>query len=228
MSKLLGIIVGLFLVGNAYGAPQITAKVIKEQSNRYVIQAKYPYLSGLTSRQGEASFNQLIKGLVLRWLVKFKNDVRNYARFDLGQKSDFYADYQVKNLSKELIAVRIEKSLYQAGSAHPVAWIETINYDLVSGRQLQVEDIFLPKSDWVGLVASYCQGQLKQVLSSEGWVEEGAGEKADNYASFLLVPQGVVFIFQIYQVAPYAYGPQEVVVPYYVLQPMLKKRFYPL
>jgi hypothetical protein len=44
--------------------------------------------------------------------------------------------------------------------------------------------------------------------------KEGLTPTAQNYATWNLVPEGIRFTFNEYQVAPYVFGPQEVVISF--------------
>jgi len=67
--------------------------------------------------------------------------------------------------------------------------------------------------------ASVVRKNLRQELGEDFWIGDGASPTAENYQCMLPIPDstGAVWghrvIFPPYQVAPYVFGPQEVVIP---------------
>ena len=59
-------------------------------------------------------------------------------------------------------------------------------------------------------------------LSTTSEVESGAGPKPENFRNWNITPAGLKFSFDPYQVGAYAAGPHEVIVPYTLLNPVLK------
>jgi hypothetical protein len=59
-------------------------------------------------------------------------------------------------------------------------------------------------------------------LSDENWIKEGAGAKAENFENWNLTKKGLMFTFNQYQIAPYAAGGSQVIIPYDKLKPYFK------
>jgi hypothetical protein len=55
-------------------------------------------------------------------------------------------------------------------------------------------------------------------------IMRGAAPTVQNYQSWMITPQGLKFTFDPYQVASYAEGPQEVVVPYRAFKSLIGAR----
>ena len=75
-------------------------------------------------------------------------------------------------------------------------------------------------------------GRLARLLSnawsdteSSSWIDEGTGENPDNYASFVIDGDAIVFYFQAYQVAPYVAGMPSVRIPLADINVLLKPPF---
>ena len=64
------------------------------------------------------------------------------------------------------------------------------------------------------------QSKEKELLEDQ--IKEGAGPTAKNYESWTITPRGLGINFDSYQVAPYAAGPQFVMVPYSTLKDLIK------
>ena len=59
-------------------------------------------------------------------------------------------------------------------------------------------------------------------MLDDDWIERGAGPEAENYTSWTIGKKGLGIIFDAYQVAAYAAGPQHVLVPYSALKDLMK------
>lgn len=108
------------------------------------------------------------------------------------------------------------------GGAHPGDHHDVINYDLTRANVLGLEDLFKPGSDYLGVIAAYSIQELKknqEILFPN--FEESASPTLENYAVWSITPRGLLVIFEEYQVAPYAAGPQYVLVPYTTLADIL-------
>ena len=77
---------------------------------------------------------------------------------------------------------------------------------------LALSDLFKADSDYLGAIADYAVNDLK--ARDALFFEEGAAPTAENYQIWNLTPEGLLITFDPYQVAPYAAGTQEVLVPY--------------
>ncbi len=55
--------------------------------------------------------------------------------------------------------------------------------------------------------------------------EEGADPREENYSVYFIDKEGIKFVFGQYQVAPYVFGEQEVLITYAELQSVLNKSF---
>jgi hypothetical protein len=59
-------------------------------------------------------------------------------------------------------------------------------------------------------------------MLDEEMMKTGASPRADNYRACAVTRKGLWVTFDPYQVAPYAAGPQHVLVPYSALKDILK------
>lgn len=99
------------------------------------------------------------------------------------------------------------------GGAHGLQATVTYSYD-EHGKRLTVADLFINGTDGLTTVSTYVMKVLSsRKLSDQGWITEGAAPTVENYDSFTIDTGSITFIFDPYQVAPYAAGKQTVTVP---------------
>jgi hypothetical protein len=108
----------------------------------------------------------------------------------------------------DVVSVRMVLSTY-TGGAHGSSTISGFNFARPSGRELSLDDALSMLSQTLSQVAATATSELKARLGSAIF-PEGATAARENYSTFLVGADKVTFVFQEYQVAPYAAGPQEV------------------
>jgi hypothetical protein len=215
---------------------EIVARRITENSKKpkYEIDAEYPQLTGSGSPNYE-KFNQIIRSLVTKRVADVKADMEAESEEPLelpedSAGSDLNIGYNIELAKDDLISVMLQTSSYSAGAAHPNSSSEVINFDLKNGKLLKLADLFQPGSKYLQVISAYCIADLKKQGTKQGeesmldedWIQRGAGPDAENYGSWTIGKQGLGIIFDAYQVAAYAAGPQHVFIPYSALKDIIK------
>ena len=116
----------------------------------------------------------------------------------------------------ELISVLFYVDGYVMGAAHPFHYSHSLNYATGSVQMVELDDLFLPGSDYLGALSRYSLDDLERQGVLE-W-EEGALPQPENFQRWNLTDQGLLISFDAYTIAPYAAGPQSVLIPYEVLR----------
>lgn len=217
---------------------EIVARRIKENNKKlkYEINAEYPQLNGSGSPNYE-KFNQTVRGLVTKKVSAFKTEMAPDAEdpppLDATTESmgsDLNIAYTIALAKDDLISVLLDVGSYSAGAAHPNSYSEVVNFDLKNGKLLKLADLFQPGSKHLQIIAAFCIADLKKQGKQKGedsmldddWIQRGAGANAENYGSWTIGKKGLEVVFDSYQVAAYAAGPQLVFVPYSALKDILK------
>ena len=137
--------------------------------------------------------------------------------------------FQIRLATDDLISVEFTQGQYEAGAAHPNSITTVLNYDVKNGKKLALADLFNANSKYLGVIADYCIKDLKEqskrdkdAMLEDDQIQDGAGARADNYKAWTITRKGLLIVFDPYQVAPYAAGPQQVMVPYAALKPIVK------
>src|SRR5690349_4009008 len=218
---------------NFSGDVDIVAKSVKENNKTlvYEIDAQYPQLTGGANPNFE-KFNALARAFVMKTVAGFKKDMApaegEEPRPESSMGSDLGIGYTINLAQDDLVSVQFDIGSYYQGAAHPNSHTETINYDLKNGKQLKLADVFKPGSKYLQTLSAYCIADLKKQSKEkntellEDMLNEGAAPTAKNYESWTITKRGIGINFDSYQVAPYAAGPQFVMVPYSALKDLIK------
>jgi len=180
------------------------ADSLREETATYTIDAEYPQF-------GIAVIDEQIKRTVLEAVEDFKKNAVESPPSPLGVKYELTSIFDPPHISDDIVSVRLVISTYMGG-AHPMAYASGLNFDRMTGKILSLSDalsfINLPLSD----VAAE---SLRQMRSRHGGslFEDGLVATPENYNTFIVDDTIVTFTFQLYQIAAYAAGFQEVSFP---------------
>lgn len=216
-------------------AVQLTAitKQEKDKTLNYRIQMAYPQISIEQFATFSQQFNKLMQNQIQQNIQRFKEHVTKNQTSQLilpkilGGNS-LFINYEADSLklnNTPIISVRFKVETYYSGMAHPTHVHSVTNYDLNTGKVLTLKELFLPDADYLTAIASYCEKTLKKSLPKNAFFNNGVKPTLTNYALWNLHPDGLFITFDEYQVAPYAFGPQTVTIPYASLSAILVTPF---
>jgi hypothetical protein len=171
-----------------------------------------------------ASFNQRLNELVKNEVNTWRESFLQNTGPDVSSGSFLEATYTLVSQIGELWSLKFDIHFYSAGAAHPGSYSITMNYDLGQGRELALGDLFLPDSNYLEAISNYCITKLSKQPFFDSAFSTGADPTPENYRSWNITPEGLLITFDEYQVAPYAAGPQQVLVPWVEIQGLVDPR----
>ncbi|MBN1868157.1 DUF3298 domain-containing protein [Candidatus Sumerlaeota bacterium] len=127
---------------------------------------------------------------------------------------DYTRKADVLTSSSRLISVRIYEWGH-TGGVHGYSTTAVVNFDLSSGKSLELGDLFLSDADCLQRIAARCVDVLEKRFAANGIVffREGAEPTAHNYRRWGIRNDCLVVFFDPYDVNCWADGPQEVDTP---------------
>jgi hypothetical protein len=199
----------------------ITEEISREgEAPRYIIQVRYPQID--TRGRSATMFNIKIEQMMREFVEGFVLEISSYEYDEFLSEftNGLTTDYRVIYIDPKQISINFLQSVYYAGAAHPIPFSRTVNYDLTRDRTIELEDLFIDDAAYLEVISAYALEDLRQQGVLE-W-EEGASPAVENFNSWNITLEGLLFTFDPYQVAPYAAGFQEVLIPYSVLVDLLR------
>ena len=179
---------------------QVSTGSISEETAAYVIDAQFP-------KFGMPAIDAKIEKSVNETITEFKALPANPPEMASPQ-NELTVRYESPYVGSDVVSVRLIISEY-TGGAHSNSVFSGLNFDKATSRQLLQSDAF----KMIGLTAQQVSiaatAQLKEKLG-DVFFAEGSDSNPENFSSFVISADTVTFIFQPYQVAAYAEGPQEV------------------
>ena len=187
----------------------------------YTITAQIPSLQG-SSDSRVTTLNARLNQIAQDEINRFKNDVLSFASNPpISAGSSFDLQYSVIGQRADIWSIKFDISLYSDGAAHPAHYSATLNYDLANGREITLDELFLSSSNYLQVISEFCKTQLSTRDIGFDSFSQGADPLPENYLRWNISNEGLVITFDEYQVAPYAAGPQVVIIPFPALQSII-------
>lgn len=132
---------------------------------------------------------------------------------------------EVEHINSQVLCLRHSYYAF-TGGAHGIYQTRFYNYDLKTGKLLKLEDLFQPGFQKRLTALAEAAFRKQRELTPTVSLAEAGFEFTDNRFAlnelFLMTPQGLRFLFNVYEVAPYVTGDTEFAVDYNELEPLLK------
>lgn len=201
----------------AWATPlKITVREIKQQRPTHEIEISYPH-TGL----------QRIDAEIEPWARKLATDFASEAT-EAGETRPWSSElsFEIPRNDGNVLSIVFTHYTY-TGGAHPNSSFQTFHFLLPDGYRADLAELFSPRG--IKRISDISISQLRQNLagpdgmSDSDWINRGAGPNARNFDNFVLTPRELIVLFDAYQVAAYAAGPQEVKIPLSQLRDTLRR-----
>jgi hypothetical protein len=205
-----------------YQQVTLTAETASETGKTplYTFKTQTPILKG-SSDPRVALFNAGVADLIKKASDQFRKDLANQPATPIAGGSYFDLSYERLSAPGSLISLQIEIDGMTDGAAHPYRVILSYNFDLEKGQEISLNQLFLHGVNALGSIADFCRAELKTRDIGFEMFASGADPTVENYSVWNISPQGLVITFNDYQVAPYAAGPQTVIIPLEALKKII-------
>lgn len=205
-------------------ATQTEQEKMLKNTNALVTNVTFPKIPGNTKDVIFA--NVFIQGEIIKRIGAFEVDAQDSMKsaVDLSKdiKSSITGSPSIEEKNDRYVAIFMGIEWYLRGSAHPSHTIDTYIYDYQQKKLVEASQLFVRGSDYLktlsrlskeGLLAQSKKGDMGYVYD-ESMVTDGTAPQQENFSKILPLKDGLVVYFDEYQVAPYAAGPQQVIIPY--------------
>lgn len=178
---------------------EMTVTDVYDDTATYQIEAHYPQF-------GIPSVDAKIKATIEKSIAEFKTYPANPPESAVP-KNEFTSSFNSAYVGPDVVSVALVISEY-TGGAHPNSNILSVNVAPRSGKEIALDDVLAMIGKTLAQVAKESLAQVQAKIGADAIFPEGVDAKPDNFNTYLISKDSVVFIFNSYQVAPYAAGPQ--------------------
>ncbi len=206
----------------------IVTKILKGTDKYYDYSSEYPVIEGYGNEDMVRTFDDKMSYDAATSVAAFK-DYYSDPGADFSQDPGRgFMDETYSTVPFDQILNVIFTGEEYSGGAHPMTVYRTYVFDFNVGEFLTLTDLFKPRSDYLGLISNYSINALDKLgVGDADWIKSGAAADDKNFQFFSLQQDGLHIIFPPYQVASYAEGPQEVIIPFAVLRGTIQDKYLP-
>lgn len=198
-----------------YLSKTINTNNILKQNNNYKMNINYPITnSGLLNKE--------IEKIINNYKLQFNNDLKDLPNNPNYQLDINYKDYKYNNYISYIFY--IESDL---GGAHPSHQIRTINYNTKENKVITIDNIIKYNSNVLNALSNLSRENLKKLkIFKSNDINEmminGTSPTKNNFKNFVFTQNGLMIIFERYQIAPYFFGEYNITIPYNKLKNIYK------
>ncbi|MGI5841252.1 MAG: RsiV family protein [Patescibacteria group bacterium] len=176
-----------------------------------------PEITILANKTLQAEINE-INRMLTDAVVQDENmenaiETESHEEIPRGPDNDFLGVYcETTRNDNVVFSQKVNQTTYGAGAVHSNNSVETMNYSVKTGEELNLDDLFEPNSDGkitlTRLVVAKLKTDLGEVLNKE-IAETQEGEELE-FDLFLVESDGLRILFNQYAIAPSSAGIVEV------------------
>jgi len=204
-------------------AVRFVRRQIKETNRKQhlTIKAEYPQAVGNDPRFER--MNHAIKSMVDEDVAGFKKSFESPDQRTGDTGSYYDSGYIIKLATKDVVSIYFNAESFNEGAAHPNHASMVFNYSFETGKTLTLAELF-KGNNYLKVISSYAIRSLKKQLAPNPdmeWIQRGASPEEENYKNWNITARGLLITFDQYQVASYADGPHDVLIPYSALKTII-------
>ena len=196
---------------------KVVDKIYKSKNNYLDINVIVPQVTGISDKKQEDAINDKI----IKWTESWINEVKEIADEYFKDKPEplmpyqLYARYKFTN-NADIISFYID--YYQfSGGAHGITNRIAYNIEKSSGIEMQLKDIFKDNYNYKDVINKEISRQISKDPDRYFTGKDGFNGIGNNQ-NFYIKNNKVVIYFGLYEIAPYASGISEFVIPNKLLE----------
>lgn len=144
-------------------------------------------------------------------------------QLDEGEKRYYPYEYTVEAqvMTNDSGLFSIGLNMYQyAGGAHGIYWTDYFSFDLIEGRPIQLEEMFIPNMDYLDVIY---QELFRQFEDNPLWYDNLMAYyyKDKEPLDFYIYDNKIYIYFPVYAIGPYVDGEHAFSIPYAVVEKYL-------
>jgi predicted small secreted protein len=208
----------------------ITTKQVQQNSETIQVDLSIPVIDGLQDSKLQQQLNNRFE----QDASTFETDIETQAGEDIKEaaKSGYpfrqynaTTAYKVAYNQNGLLSITVD--YYQfTGGAHGATERRPYNYDLETGKELSLQDLFKAGVNYKEILNREIAAQIKANPEGGYLTQPEMGfETIDDNQPFYLTDGGLVVYFAQYEIAPYVAGIPEFKIPFSLLKDSVEPRF---
>lgn len=198
-----------------FNGNDILIESIIEYEDYYNLAVHYPIAEN-------SEINQEIADILRPLVEEVRSDSETFfTTFDdsdhpIQWKYELNVDFKLYQPNEDYASIAFEVLNFSGASVN-VQYI-TRTFDLETGAVVELSDVFIEGADYLNRISEYARGYFTEDIIGQAYHEEmlisGTEPVAENFSSFVLNKEGIIFFFPKYSIAPGAAGSFQMTLPY--------------
>lgn len=200
-------------------------KRFQELDEGYEIQLNYPELQGYEDQEVLKEWNEQLSIAVpeVDAIKKAADEMTVDGKFTGTAPYEYNESYTIEHNKDAYVCITTYVYEYMGG-AHGMTVQQTYHFDLSKGKSLKLEDFFKSDSDYETTINQVVEQGIKEADYAYYLGDEGFPGITED-TNFYFAQDGLHVYFQQYEIAPYAAGLPEFVIPYEAIDEELRSEY---
>jgi hypothetical protein len=165
-----------------------TGRIKKER-----LDVEYPIVEGIEDDDIKQYINSVLMSIVNTLIVE--------SEYYENPRTEVTGRYKIRTNEKGILSVSIEVYWF-SGGAHGMTVLKSVTFDVATGRIYRLKDLFKQNADYVKRLSDIIKRQIQE--RNIPVIVDFTSIKPDQ--DFYIENRTLVIYFQLYELAPYAYG----------------------
>jgi hypothetical protein len=179
----------------------------------FTITASIPAIVGVDEPRVKA-FNDLNYSIFQLFVDELKNSLVEMPVDPITKGSSLDIQYTLVSPPGDIISIRYLITGYADGAIDSFHNTYTLNFNIETGRVVEIEKLFLSGTNYLQILSDYCRTELSSRNISPEISAFGVEPTVENYQRWNIAADGLMITFDESQISTTASGPQSVIVPY--------------
>lgn len=142
---------------------------------------------------------------------------RQYMEQDAEQFSEMIGTFEIKTNERNVLSVTFSNYAYADGFAHGLTLMDSLTFDVMTGRKYSLAELFKPDADYVATLTELVNEQVKErdIPTFEDRVV------VSKEQPFYIADKSLVLYYPLYAITPYYYGLPKFPISVYALESIL-------
>lgn len=217
---------------SSFGKLNIKTEKIHESglpSSNYEIDAEFPQIEAESSNSLN-EINYILRGFIAETIQEFRKqfstpipESQSQIQFESTNPSTLDITYTITQFNENIFSLMFTIGWYGSGAAHPNSWTKVFNFQFNPLLPIELQDLFEADSNYLEFISNYCLENLKKQAQNDdydlynqstiNWLDN-LEPQVKNFCKFTIDEGALIFLFDPYEVGPYAWGTRSVSIPY--------------
>ncbi len=172
----------------------------------------FPQITFGTNQNALQSMNKQISDLV-------QELIREQGYFQDPLRTQVNGFFELKNNQRGVLSLVIGNYTYPYHAAHGTTVLKSLTFDIATGRNYQLHELFKPNSNYLQRLDAIIKRQIKErnVPIINGFI--GVKPNQDYY----IADKALVIYYQLYEMTPYVFGFPMFPISVYEIQDIIRE-----